>query len=66
MKFDPELVEGILNFYFIVEKNKKQKKNVKLCNPLVDKESSSTEKGVKDESEGNRNNLAPWIRSKCI
>jgi hypothetical protein len=23
-------------------------------------------KGVKDESEGNRNNLAPWIRSKCI
>ena len=26
MKFDPELVEGILNFYFIVEKNKKKKK----------------------------------------
>ena len=26
MNFDPELVEGILNFYFIVEKNKKKKK----------------------------------------
>lgn len=37
MNFDPELVEGILKLLFY-------RKNEKLCNPLVDKESNSTEK----------------------